>query len=546
MPSPIGHAIAGITAGWLVAGSPTLRLAGPKVVGTFPSKVPDAFWRECGLFAALAALPDVDLLFGMHSGPTHSLAAAGIVGLAAFLLARPPAGLRRWRFAIACAAAYASHVLLDWLARDTTAPIGIMALWPFSHAHYESDLHVFGAISRRYYQGWTFVDQNVRAVCRELVILIPILVLMTALRRRRPATATAALTALALLASVTVTSAEPRGQRLPVPFEEDARAYDKLLDRYRSGAIDGAIADLRNLLTASSGQRQIARWIDGARAAKRRADLQGVLLLITEAMMAVWATDEPFPFGRLAPYLIPFERLHVELKEMDARTPFLKTWYLLWESFRHVHANSPIPTDLDFLPAALAAFPTDSRVLLAAGARYELSWWMALENAQRNLEREPLAVTKLLSTARDYLRRSLAANSGEAEARLRLAHVLLELNELSSVAPILSSHDWTPDGPTFEYLARLFEGDLHERKGDRAAAAAAYDRAIALVDAPQSAFVAKAHLAHLDGRRAEAAQTVAPVLSGNVKGADPWWPFVRGQAWRFDAYRKAAHAQVLK
>ena len=90
------------------------------------------------------------------------------------------------------------------------------------------------------------------------------------------------------------------------------------------------------------------------------------------------------------------------------------------------------------------------------------------------------------------------------------------------------------------------KGDLHERKGDRAAAAAAYDRAIALVDAPQSAFVAKAHLAHLDGRRAEAAQTAALVLSGNVKGADPWWPFIRGQAWRFDAYRKAAHAQVLK
>ncbi len=89
---------------------------------------------------------------------------------------------------------------------------------------------------------------------------------------------------------MTVTSAEPRGQlRRPLPFEEDVRAYDKLLDRYRSGAIEGAIADLRKLLTASSGQRQITRWIDGARAANRRADLQGVLLLITEAIMAIWA-----------------------------------------------------------------------------------------------------------------------------------------------------------------------------------------------------------------------------------------------------------------
>ena len=206
---------------------------------------------------------------------------------------------------------------------------------------------------------------------------------------------------------------------------------------------------------------------------------------------------------------------------MDARTPFLKTWYLLWESFRHVHGNQPIPTELDFMPAALAAFPSDARVLLAAGSRYELAWSMSLENAQRDLEREPFGVTKLLTTARDYLRRSLAADSGEGEARLRLAHVLLELNELSSVAPILSSHDWTPDGPAFEYLARLFEGDLHERKGDRAAAAAAYDRAIALVDAPQSALVAKAHLAHLDGRRAEAARDRGAGLVWQRQGGRP-------------------------
>ena len=188
MPSPIGHAIAGITAGWLVAGAPSLR---SKVAGTFPRKVPTTpgkapttFWREGALFAALAALPDVDLLFGMHSGPTHSLAAAAIVGLAACLLARPSAGLGRGRFAIACAAAYASHVLLDWLARDTTAPIGIMALWPFSHVHYESDLHMFGAISRRYYQGWVFVRQNAIAFIRELTILVPLLTLTILLRPR--------------------------------------------------------------------------------------------------------------------------------------------------------------------------------------------------------------------------------------------------------------------------------------------------------------------------------------------------------------------------
>ena len=154
------------------------------MAATFPGKVPATFWREGALFAALAALPDVDLLFGMHSGPTHSLAAAGIVGLAVYLLARPSAGLGRGRFAIACAAAYASHVLLDWLARDTTAPIGIMALWPFSSRALRVRPPYLRGHLRRYYQGWTFVRQNAIAFIRELTILVPLLTLTILLRPR--------------------------------------------------------------------------------------------------------------------------------------------------------------------------------------------------------------------------------------------------------------------------------------------------------------------------------------------------------------------------
>ena len=89
------------------------------------------------------------------------------------------------RLALACVAAYASHVLLDWLGSDSSPPIGVMALWPFSRAYYESDLHVFMAISRRYYQGWRFVTQNVLAVSLELLILVPALALVWRFRGRR-------------------------------------------------------------------------------------------------------------------------------------------------------------------------------------------------------------------------------------------------------------------------------------------------------------------------------------------------------------------------
>jgi membrane-bound metal-dependent hydrolase YbcI (DUF457 family) len=183
MPSPIGHAIAGVTAGWLVAGA-------PDVAEAFSGKVPATFWRETALFAALGALPDIDLLFGAHSGPTHSIGATLVVGIVAGLVQGVTArrssatGRRALTFALACLAAYGSHVLLDWLGTDASPPIGIMALWPFTHAYYESHLHFFMAISRRYYQGWAFVHHNALALFTELVILLPLLTMIGLLRSR--------------------------------------------------------------------------------------------------------------------------------------------------------------------------------------------------------------------------------------------------------------------------------------------------------------------------------------------------------------------------
>lgn len=139
--------------------------------------------KEALLFGALAMLPDVDLLVGGHRGPTHSIGAAAIVGALAWLgtLNRDGHG----RCAIACAAAYGSHIPLDWWSHDNTPPLGIMALWPFSHDYYASQVPLFLAISRRYYHGWRFVIQNALAVAREIAILGPTVALVIFSRRRR-------------------------------------------------------------------------------------------------------------------------------------------------------------------------------------------------------------------------------------------------------------------------------------------------------------------------------------------------------------------------
>jgi inner membrane protein len=185
MPSPAGHAIAGLAAGWLIAGAPA-RL--PRSSNT-PAGRPDpadqpwiATWRGAIVFAGLAVSPDLDLLFHAHSMYTHSIGAALIVILAAAALT--PTHAHRWTAAFACGAAYASHTLLDWMGNDTTPPIGIMALWPFTSEYYESNLHFFMAITRRYWLPgfWT---HNLIAMLRELGTLVPLAVIIYFLRRKR-------------------------------------------------------------------------------------------------------------------------------------------------------------------------------------------------------------------------------------------------------------------------------------------------------------------------------------------------------------------------
>ncbi len=150
----------GLAAGWLVS-SPSLRSRG----------FPDAAW-----FAAAGMAADLDLLVGAHSGPTHSLGATALVGLVTYLLRR------RWRFTAAVSLAYASHILLDWLGSDSAPPIGIMALWPFTREYYESSLHVFHAVSRRYWLP-DFWHLNVRAVVRELTVLVPVVAVIACFGR---------------------------------------------------------------------------------------------------------------------------------------------------------------------------------------------------------------------------------------------------------------------------------------------------------------------------------------------------------------------------
>jgi inner membrane protein len=176
MPTPIGHVLGGVAAGWLVAGRSTAAAR--------EGQARSSWWAHArephaALFGAMGAAPDIDLLFGTHSTYTHSVCAVAGTAVAALLWTRG----RHPRLAVACAAAVASHVLLDWLGSDTTPPLGVMALWPFTREFYQSPFFLFMAISRRWWLPG-FYTQNGIAALRELVILAPAVALIGAVRAR--------------------------------------------------------------------------------------------------------------------------------------------------------------------------------------------------------------------------------------------------------------------------------------------------------------------------------------------------------------------------
>jgi membrane-bound metal-dependent hydrolase YbcI (DUF457 family) len=178
VPSPVGHAVAGLCAGWLIAGAPAPKSS----FNPTPNQPWIETWRGAIVFAGLAVSPDLDLLVRAHSMYTHSLGAALVLTLA--VAALTPAHARRWTAAFACGAAYATHTLLDWMGNDTTPPIGIMALWPLTSDYYESNLHFFMAITRRYWLPG-FWSHNLMAMFREIGTLVPLALVLFFLRRRR-------------------------------------------------------------------------------------------------------------------------------------------------------------------------------------------------------------------------------------------------------------------------------------------------------------------------------------------------------------------------
>ena len=170
MPTPFAHALGGVAAGCLVTAAAALAAGGRPSARAIRTAVARIGPRRCAAcLACLGMLPDLDLLVGSHRGVTHSIGAALAAGGVGYALARSG----RLLVAVAVAAAYGSHLLLDWLGTDPGVPAGIMALWPWTREFHLSDTHLFPRVCREYWlaECWR---TNLIALGREIVVLVPV------------------------------------------------------------------------------------------------------------------------------------------------------------------------------------------------------------------------------------------------------------------------------------------------------------------------------------------------------------------------------------
>jgi inner membrane protein len=170
MPSPIGHMIAGYVVYRTMQPSDTDGRQGPRFV------------LASALLSAVAA--DLDFLPGLllstpnhfHHGPSHSLGAALLYGLVVWMVLRGCRVALAWRLALLLASAYASHLVLDLLAVDTSPPFGIPLFWPVTSTYYISPVPLFTDIQRGDGAALTFVRSalnvhNLLAIAWEMVLL---------------------------------------------------------------------------------------------------------------------------------------------------------------------------------------------------------------------------------------------------------------------------------------------------------------------------------------------------------------------------------------
>jgi tetratricopeptide (TPR) repeat protein len=150
-----------------------------------------------------------------------------------------------------------------------------------------------------------------------------------------------------------------------------------------------------------------------------------------------------------------------------------------------------------------------------------------------------------LTAAQAAFEKVIKLEPNHAEAKLRLAQVLVMKGDDGRAYSLASEVLGNKPAPAMKYLALLVSGGVLERSRQLDAAAKMYLDAILSVPSGQSAYLALASILHRSGQSSEAGSVMERLFSQGAVGtnADPWWTYPLGldlsMDKQFEEYRNA-------
>ena len=238
----------------------------------------------------------------------------------------------------------------------------------------------------------------------------------------------------------------------------------------------------------------------------------------------------------------------------EAERRFARDWYLLVVSFRH--ARSEVGWSRAYLAEARELFPKDPQVLLVSGSDHEIvshvsAGYMRRFSADgKSFSESRINPEKELEEAEKYFKQAAALAPDLVEARLRLGRVLMRRGDLDGATRELRGalEQTVRDQARYDqvrYLAWMFLGLVEVDRGNLESAEKSYVEALRLFPRAQAIKVVMSELAYLKGRDADAATQVVSLLGSFVR-EDPWWTYLLGDAWHFEARLVGLREEALR
>ena len=234
------------------------------------------------------------------------------------------------------------------------------------------------------------------------------------------------------------------------------------------------------------------------------------------------------------------------MSSVNARE-FVRQWYLLVVS--QVQGTRQISRSAHYLEEARSLFPDDADILLASGSHHESLTFIGTEHhpvideAGRRIGNAQINPARERREAARWFRAAVDANPGLHEAAVRLGRTLHQLGDLQAAATTLETVRARAEDPPMKYLAALFLARVEEDRGRRARAADLYVEAIKAYPEAQAGFVGVSELLYVDAQPESAAKVMTNLLQKPAP-SDPWWVYVMGEWWHYDARLRAMRNRV--